>query len=655
MGHSLMIFRRTEKPAPAAKTAAKKPAAAARSRTPEERRLLIESKTIRRREHIPHHSAVLSLPNGEVQLSEILARDYAVLLTDEKARKVELLCSYEKSVETTIDNDYRSISQRCVAKNYQVSRVFAERAIIGIVYEQALGRAKKSDDEQLRDSSDLQVQYDALLGEALREGVSDIHIEVRRNRALVRFRKNGDLSTHQEWPVAHARKMAMVIYQVIAEEKDVTFNEMVPQNGIVDREIEGQQLRVRIATEPAYPQGFDMIMRLLPMGQSRKVKSLSALGYAPRHIAAMEKATARPVGVTILSGTTGSGKSTSLTTMISQKIEEFEGRIKVITVEDPPEYYIEGATQVPVVRTRETKDANPFAAAIRAAMRSDPDILMVGEVRDEDSAELLIHAVQSGHQAYTTVHAPSAIGIVSRLRSLGVPMDILGSNDFLSGLIYQALVPVVCPACSVPFDVYRASESGNERAQAVVQRILRAVPRVEQANIRFRHREGCPKCRLGVVGRTVAAEVVVPDTTMITYFAEGKDALAWLYFRRSGGKTALDHGIEKMVTGTCCPYDIEAKLGLIDSQLEERGEQPDTEEPAKALAETDLVEADFPAAEGFDLGFPEPVIESSEDDWLTGDAPLAEQAAEPVNESSSPANSGQVIHAPFGKRDEEKE
>jgi len=181
-----------------------------------------------------------------------------------------------------------------------------------------------------------------------------------------------------------------------------------------------------------------MIMRILKMGQSGEKIDLNKLGYSKEHLGKVRRGSAKPVGVMMMAGTTGSGKSTSLNAMLSEKIAHHAGRIKVITVEDPPEYLLIGATQVPVVRSRsaakEGADINPFASTIRAAMRSDPDVLMIGEVRDHHSAELLIHAVQSGHPVFTTTHASSGIDIVSRQRSNGVPDDVLGSHNFISAL-----------------------------------------------------------------------------------------------------------------------------------------------------------------------------------------------------------------------------
>jgi Type II secretory pathway, ATPase PulE/Tfp pilus assembly pathway, ATPase PilB len=530
-----------------------------------------EELTIRRIEFIPEFKEILTKDGGEISLSNEHKKDYIALLVNADLKIINIFCSTEASSQTGIDHNFVSLRERCKAKGFTIEKqYYAPRQIISLLYEKE--SKEKNLEDEVKNAEGLQADFDMILMDALKKGVSDIHIEVRRDAAIVRYRKDGSLRLIHEWGVSYARQMAVVIYQVIAEEKDVTFVETQQQSAIIDRQIEDQRIRVRLNTMPAYPDGFDVVMRVLRMGASNTKKTLSGLGYSKQEIKDINISVSKPVGVTIIAGTTGSGKSTSLTTMISDKIErhtdESGCRIKVITVEDPPEYQINHATQCPVVRSRNGKDGkNPFAEAIKAAMRSDPDVLMVGEVRDEDSAELLVHAVQSGHQAFTTVHAPSAIGIVARLRSLGVKNDVLGSNDFIAGLIYQALIPVSCPHCRLKMKEYIDKNKNDERAIELLERIEKVTTEEERNNIRFVNQNGCEHCNNGISGRTVVAEVILPDHQMISYFAEGRDTLAWHYYRQNGGKSVLSHGIDKMKDGLCDPMEIEHKLGMLTRDL----------------------------------------------------------------------------------------
>lgn len=525
---------------------------------------------VAKRESIPGYKKVVTLPKGDFPLTEEQMKHYVALLLNEKHRTILILHSIEAPKTGMVDQQLLSLRERIKRKGYKnIELQPATSPVIEIIYDQA-AEAEASDEDEAAQTSELSNDYDELLREAVEGTISDLHIEVRRSSAIVRSRKHGSLTQRYDWTVQYARRLASVIYQVIAEEKDITFKESEPQNAIVDRDLGQQRIRVRLQTIPAYPDGFDMVMRILPMGvESGKEDSLETLGYEKHHTQKLNIATARPTGVTVLAGVTGSGKSTSLKTLIQNRISHYLGAIKVITVEDPPEYEITGSTQVPVVRSRAKDGINPFAESIKAAMRADPDILMVGEVRDSDSAELLVSAVQSGHQAFTTVHAASGIGIIGRFRSLKIPNAVLGSPDFLSGLCYQTLVPVLCKHCSIPIGRYvKRKDNQNERHEELLTRLRDAVKKQsDQQKIRFKNSVGCEHCTEGIAGRTVCAEVIIPDSKMLSLFSNNQDIEAVEYFVSKGGKTALDAGIGKMKTGLCDPFDVESKLGLLNNRL----------------------------------------------------------------------------------------
>ena len=528
---------------------------------------------IRQRERIPEFESVLSIKSGEISLTDPDVRKNFALILISKARHEVLLLEAIEGRENDKNHkfNFMDVRERARLKKYKVTTKLATRGIIQIIHENAEKISSEQDDDER--ASALQNDYDSLLKTAAELGVSDIHIEVRRGNAKIRFRRNGILSLFKEESVSYATELAGVIYGVIAEEKDVSFKPTEPQDAVIDRQLtDSLRMRVRLATMPAYPKGFDMVMRLLPIGAATSLKRLDSLGYTSEQVHDIKLAISRPVGATIISGTTGSGKSTTLVTILGRVIHEKNGTIKVITVEDPPEFEILGATQVPVVRSRKstTRDGNPFSAAIRAAMRSDPDVLLIGETRDHDSCELLIHAVQSGHQVYTTIHAPSAIGIVGRLRSLGTPNDVLGSADFISGLVYQTLMPVLCPDCSYPMSEHvPVGEEKEEDFMALKKRISYVIEEdtdLEDYNIRMKGK-GCENCDHGVIGRTVVAEICVPDHDMLSYFAQGRDTDAWHHWQDNGGSTALQTGIKKLLQGICDPFDAEHKLGLLTQEI----------------------------------------------------------------------------------------
>lgn len=527
-------------------------------------------RVITKKDQLPSYASVMD-SSSNIGLPESIFKNYAILLTNPERKEVIIISSTETAGYLTSEPDieYMSIAQSLARKGYTRrthGKVFASPEILSIIYDNQ--KTGMTVEEQKRTATKIQLDFDELLRAALDHGTSDIHIEVRRNQAKVRFRKNGDMFDYQEWSVTHARTMAGVIYQVIADEKDTSFDESRPQDALIDRDLgESIQLRVRLATIPAYPSGFDMIMRLLQMGQDGKRQSLNQLGYEKSHLSSIRRAVSKPVGAVIMAGTTGSGKSTSLNSMLGEKIDQYNGTIKVITVEDPPEYALPGATQVPVVRSRSQAqagkaDANPFAAVVRAAMRSDPDILMVGEVRDEDSAELLIHAVQSGHQVFTTVHAGSGIDIITRLRSNGIPDDVLGGQNFISALMFQSLLAILCPHCSIDIKSF-AANMGSDQDEDCLNRIYKYIKPSLIGNLRFENKEGCEHCSQGRIGRSVASEVILPDPYMLSCFRNKQDTDAFMHYRRRGGKIALEHGLLKALRGEMDIRSIESKLDQI--------------------------------------------------------------------------------------------
>lgn len=524
-----------------------------------------ELPTIENLHGVPGYSSVMSLPSGELSFTQHDMVDYLVLRIQEGKNDISVVRSTDK-YKSGVDHSYMTIKERIKAKDLNiVTEYLASREIIKLIYDK--NAESKLD---VKDKSKIINKVDIMLKDALNSKVSDVHIEVRRDGAQVKFRKHGDLYLRHDWPVQVARDVSVVIYQVMAEEKDVSFVAGIVQDAVLDRNLDGKRLRVRIGTIPAAPDGYDMVMRLLPYDENEVQVTIPELGYTEDQQLDIEMGLSKPVGVIVIAGVTGSGKTTSLAAMIREIVSEADGTIKVITVENPPEQFMRGVTQSPVVtraaNTGKSEDT-PFAEAMRGALRADPDFLMVGEVRDNPTAKLLIGAVQSGHKVMTTIHAPSGIGIVSRMRSLGIPNDVLGGGDFFSALIYQTLIKTVCPACSFTLSEYQERNAGNVKFEKLLKRLIMTVDDLENSNIRFVNRCGCDECHFGITGRTVVAEVILPDHQMIAYFAAGRDMDAWAHFRKMGGKSALMVGIEKMKLGLLDPYDVEKSLGLMNSEI----------------------------------------------------------------------------------------
>ena len=410
-----------------------------------------------------------------------------------------------------------------------------------------------------------------LLARAVSDDASDIHIVRRQRTASVSFRIDGQIVPYAEWSEHTADQTCRFIYEVMGYDQEVTWNRHEPQDAVVDtRLVNGRRIRVRVGTIPASPDGYDMVLRILP--GSGDTLHLSELGYDAHQVQAIYQLTRRPSGLAVMAGGVGSGKSTAIVGMLLEELKTHESRLRIITVEDPPERVIPGATQVPVVRKRGTAAGDEFSFAIRGALRCDPDTLMVGEIRDLQSAVLAIKFAQSGHRVYTTVHASTVTGIVGRLIGLGVDPSLLCTPDVLKGLIYQTLVPLLCPNCKITTQEWLAkTQSGNAGHSELADRLSKALVSrgLDDRKVAYRAPSGCKNCAgSGVIGRTLMAEIALPDDEMLSQLRVGNYTAAhrhWLEYLN--GQPVAEHGIRLLANGVASPPDVEWRIGPLSELL----------------------------------------------------------------------------------------
>ncbi|PSV01168.1 GspE/PulE family protein [Photobacterium kishitanii] len=472
-------------------------------------------------------------------------------------------------------------------------------------------------------------EAEELISKCLAEGVSDLHLEARENNARIRKRLNGEIVPERQLSSHEGLLWGNTLYNVLVKIGSSTFNKNKPQDGLIQKELDGVNLRGRVATSPVAPNGFDIVIRLLKIQNASTPKSLDELGYAKRECRRIEIATSKPSGIILVTGTTGSGKSTTLQNLLMTRILEAKNRIKVITVEDPVEYYIMGATQISVVRDKDGDASVSFNGAIRTALRQDPDILMVGEIRDLQSASLVQAAAQSGHPVYSTLHASSCISAIARLEALGISRDILSSQNFLAGIVYQKLLGKICPKCAlkisegmtpiqhserdllssleilptskVDFWSDRYSKTSDrhkvsfvrylqdqgeltgmnadiiadayarynniEKRQALYERIA-AVSDIKNDNIIFKG-HGCENCRgTGVIGRVPVSEGITFNSEMLDIISRNQELELITYWQKNmGGRSALEDAVDKMRIGLLDANDIEGHLDKIGTPV----------------------------------------------------------------------------------------
>ncbi len=409
------------------------------------------------------------------------------------------------------------------------------------------------------DPTQMQQEAKELLKRGVRKRASDIHIRVEGEITTIWMRIHNDLLYQEEHVRDYGEKLCSTIYQSMTDVSEPVFQPREPQDArIADKDKLPSDLHgVRIATAPTVG-GFFMVLRLLYDDAKSTVGNIEALGYNLRHAAMLRLMKARPTGINVIAGPVGSGKSTTLQRVLSGLIEEKQRRINVITIEDPVEYPIDGANQVPVSNAGDEQGRETaFLNAIRAAMRLDPNVIMIGEVRDRPSGELALRAAMTGNTVWTTLHANDAISIIDRLAGLKMPINLLADPSVLSGLVCQRLVKTLCPDCRIPFaDVMKTIEAADPR---LVHRVVKAT----NLNGVFVRGRGCRNCGgRGILGRTVVAEMVIPDHAFLQFIREGKKLEAVDYWKREQhGQTMLQHCIDKINQGVVDPMDAEEQVG----------------------------------------------------------------------------------------------
>lgn len=363
----------------------------------------------------------------------------------------------------------------------------------------------------------------SLIFRAVKEKASDIHIEPFEKEFAVRFRVDGVLYDIIRQPKrAHAAisSRIKVMGQLDIAEK------RLPQDGRIKIKIAGKDIDIRLSTVPTL-YGERVVMRILE--QTGTVLELERLGFNPKSVETINKLITRKYGIILVTGPTGSGKSTTLSSCLV-KLNSPERNI--MTCEDPVEYQIAGINQVHV----NTKIGLTFAAALRSFLRQNPDIIMVGEIRDKETAEIAINASLTGHLVFSTLHTNDASGSATRLIDMGVEPFLIASS--LIGVIAQRLMRKVCTKCRVPHTPtdYEMRELGWTKVPEGAQ-IYRA--------------EGCPACsNSGYAGRTVIHELLVVEDEIRSLIIQGKDSgtLKKAAIER-GMKTLREDGISKVVQG----------------------------------------------------------------------------------------------------------
>jgi general secretion pathway protein E len=439
--------------------------------------------------------------------------------------------------------DHEAREALAYATGLQIERRLASPALFEKTWSALYGAGKENanafdSDQRAHEASDIDLQrlrdianeapvvrrVNQIVADAIEARASDIHIEPTLEGVQVRYRIDGALRTIDVLPpglkAAVASRIKIMARLDIAERR-------LPQDGRIKLAVRGVDIDFRVSTLPTV-HGESIVLRILD--RSRIVLDFDALGFEPQTISTLRDVMRLPNGIVLVTGPTGSGKTTTLYTGLRELARP---DVKVFTVEDPVEYQLAGINQVQV----QPGIGLDFPATLRAILRQDPDIVMIGEIRDAATAQIAIQASLTGHLVFSTLHTNSAASSITRLIDMGVESYLIAST--VKAVLAQRLVRRLCPGCAAPLD---ARDQWRDQLSSEI--------RVDGPD-RLMQPKGCPQCRnLGYSGRSTIAELLVMNDRMQRLVCQNvSDAQLEEAARESGMTTMYQCGMTKAWRG----------------------------------------------------------------------------------------------------------
>jgi len=441
---------------------------------------------------------------------------------------------------------------------------YSDLALLSNIYKTNDTRMGTNDHVHNDFDNQMQKDFMDIVARAAAQKVSDVHVEVA-DQTTVYFRIDGSmqpvLEYNAQWGESFVRaafasadisnsSYAQNEYQ--AAQKDGR----TPLRGTKDLYLPSSVLGIRMQFNPIAFGSQYLVMRLLYDNPSEGIKTEEEFNEYEQKL--LMRLRAAPTGLVVVAGPTSSGKSTTLVHNMSLMLKEHRYEINLITVEDPAEQRIFGAHQMPVVNaTNEEQRDEKFTEALAAALRSDPDSLMVGEIRTLSAAQLTVKGALSGHNVWTTLHANSAMGALTRLLDMGVESFKLKDETMMRGLVSMRLFKKLCPYC---------------RERLIDKPDLPSYHRVKEAfgdlgmEQVFVRGLGCEHCNgAGTKGRIKASEIILTDSEFLSYALSGEvDAALHYWLEELDGRTLKEAAIELMLKGIIGVDEVERWVGLLD-------------------------------------------------------------------------------------------
>jgi len=482
------------------------------------------------------------------------------LKSQEAVRFIAQNRNFTTKISLITDTDFKNILKQYRSLKGEVDTALQELEKELSIRDEPIEEGKRSKAEDALEKVMAEAPITKIVAVILRhanEGrASDIHIESTEDRLKIRFRVDGILYTSLILPKAIQPAVVSRIKILSSLKIDET---RVPQDGRFHSVIDGNKIDFRVSTFPTVF-GEKVVLRLLDPGEGSK--TFEQLGLDGRNLKLLEEAMDKPFGMILISGPTGSGKSTTLYTILKNMNQE---EVNVVSLEDPVEYYIEGVSQ------SQTKPeiGYTFASGLRSILRQDPDIIMVGEIRDGETAELATHAALTGHIVLSTIHTNNSVGVIPRLVDMGVQSFLIPSSLTLA--MSQRLVRRLCSECRKAVKpAPKIKELLDKEAAGLSDAIKENIKDVDWKNLEIWQAPGCKFCaQKGTKGRIAIFEALAMTLQLEGIVIEGAtEGKIVKEAERQGMITMRQDGIIKVLRGL---ISFEELIGAVEMISEEVG------------------------------------------------------------------------------------
>jgi general secretion pathway protein E len=412
---------------------------------------------------------------------------------------------------------------------------------------------------------DRQKSLARIISEASQLGASDVHIRVLDSHTEVKVRVNGRMRELGNEPASDGQEMIRAAFAVSsgqgASGTDSTFQQgaMFQKSGLLPDNVE----MLRLQYTPTSDQRGALVMRLKYVGKNTDT-DVDSLGYSQQQSIDLKNMRLKTNGMYIFAGKVSSGKTTTLQRCLNAMYLDKKKEISIYAAEDPKELELLGAIQAQITAGQSANDA--FKMAMKAALRSDPNVIVLGEIRSEELTSMAVEAAKTGHALWSTVHAGSALGILNRLINLGADREDLKDPRTVGGLIYQRLIGVLCQNCKITLPTAVQSDQVEEDLAVRLVKLTAQNPHEI-----FCRGPGCSSCFMGLSGRTVVAETIRPDARLLETYMDSSRIEAERYWIKPkaegglGGAPVMHHALVKVGAGIVDINEVQEEVDLLES------------------------------------------------------------------------------------------